>query len=373
MKTWLLKTQDELFKINDSKFETLKTSDSSFPCILSPSINYRKYLTIPSDTTREPEIIRLELLKKSLPKSPDEVKYQFLELGSDDNENKRVLALALDQDKFDVIKDNELYSELYFFETVLTAEPLNEPQLLEVEFPQGMFFGVFNRTLLWSRFIHERNEKQTSMTKDYVQNEFEFDLQLNTIKPFYTEDDLNEKWPKQLSRFLTSKSDQTDDLLSDTGANIQGFEWVASTLGILLIISSVIWITHQKITQSKLRDWSQRTYSETMGNSVSSPYETAKNKLKEMEEKLATNRKPPYPRFVFLDEQLQNIPFRLLRVTIQDEETTLIGLTENVSSVGSLRDKLSESDRVLSVTIQSTNTIDFRKFNYRVKLLINWK
>jgi hypothetical protein len=373
MKEWLLRTQDSYYRIVDQRLQNYDTIEEPVPCLLSPSFNYRKYLTIPTDTTRDPEDVRLELFKKSLPESLEDVKYQFVELGQDQDGNTKVLVLALNSDRYrEILQDNVPRSGLYFFEALMAQVALNQTAEVRIEFPEGSFFGVFKPSLTWSRFLHRGNRNQEAMTDNYIEREYGKLSTETQITKFIQEDGLRSEWGDEVDAFLPESTPVELDLTSESGSIWASIKFSVLTGLVLLFLASLTWIGYQKTLKYQLQQWTRQTYESVTGETTSQPMKMVRERL-EATKTSPDRQAPQYPRLMVLDEHLSTFPFRLLRLNMSSDRTQVVGLVESVGRVGSLRDRLLQSDRVQTVSIESTDTMKFNQFNYRVNLEIVWQ
>ncbi len=372
MDRWILRTQDQYFLVSGEKLTPLAESSEAHPCVLSPSYNFRSYLTIPEDTNRDLETVKLELLKQSLPKSPENLTYQFIEVGRTDPGQRQFLALALSDSKFRSVRNNEFsHSEAYFFEALLTQKQFETPTSYRIVFPDGTLFALFNGPLVWSRFITDSQTKQVTMTEQYIQNNFSFEAQQRSIEGFDKTSESQENWSREISSLLPEPDPSYDLLGQKKGPIYRQIEKPFLGLLVLLLGCSLIWIVYQQRIRAQLDRRINEQYRQVVGESSQSPLEDLRMNVKQLRTDERKND-PTYPKVMAIDQHLEDVPFRILRMSFNESETIIVGLTENLETIEQFRDSLASANRVASVEIDSSDSMNYDEYNFEVRLRVQW-
>ncbi len=373
MEPWLLRSQEEYFLLTEDTIRPVERSTDSYPCVLSPSFNFRSYLAIPSDTNREPREIRLDLFKNSLPKSIEELKYQFVDLRIGEEGEKIVLALAITDERYRaVVSDERDFGDLYFFEALIAQRGEPEPRLNRIHFPDGLFYGLHRESLVWSSFISTPSGRQKNITERYVRDNFDEPLGEMTIESFTGESVSRKDWTETVNEILPERFAPSRSVTSDGDQNLLGELRTSFVFFlVLLIISSSIWIYTSNRRQTNLSEWMSNQYREITGERTNNPVNNLTNRVNELNS-LGQNKDRLYPLVTVLDRHLSKFPLRVLRLKLTAGKTTLVALAESLEDVETLRDRLRRSERIRAVSIASSNSMAYQEFNYRVKLSVQW-
>lgn len=372
MDRWILRTQDQYFLVTSETVKPVSEFSEALPCVLSPFHNFRSYLTIPEDTNRDLATVKLELLKQSLPKSPENLTYQFIEVGRTDPGQRQFLALALSDSKFRSVRnDDPPPSEAYFFEALLTQKQLETPTTYRIVFPDGTLFALFNGPLLWSRFIKDSQEKQVAMTEQYIQKNFSFEPQQKSIDGFNKTSESQERWSREIGPLLPEPDPSYDLLGQKKGTVYRQIEKPLLGFLVLLLGCSLIWIVYQQRIRDQLDRRIDEQYRQVVGESSSTPLKDLRMNVNQLQ---SDERKsdPTYPKIMTIDQHLEDVPFRILRMSFNESETILVGLTENLETIEQFRDSLASADRVASVEIDSSDSMNYEEYNFEVRLRVQW-
>jgi hypothetical protein len=372
MDRWILRTEDQSLLVTSDTVTSVSESSEPLPCVLSPSYNFRSYLTIPEDTNRDLETVKIELLKQSLPKSPENLKYQFVEVDRSDPGERQFLAVALSESKFNSIRDDDiLCSEIYFLEALLAQKHCESATSFRIGFPDGILFALFDERLRWSRFVTDFKQKQVDLTEEYLRKNFSFEFQEKTIDRFDETPESRERWVRTINQLLPEPEPSSDLIGQNKGTLSRKLENPLLVLLVLLLASSLIWITHLKRVGAQLERRSQEQYRTVVGESSNSPRDDLRKKVNQLRT-VRQGKNPTYPKIMTIDQHFEDIPLRILRMTFNDSETILVGLSENLETIEQFRDSLESADRVASVDIESSDSMNYDKYNFEVRLRVKW-
>lgn len=373
MKPWFLRTQDNFLLISEDGVTSVDQPTGSHPCLLSPSLNFRSYLTIPRNTNRNVEALQKDLFDKNLPQPIEDLKCQFVPLGYNEEGHQQILAMAVKTDIYRELNQEYSFSEIYFFESQLTKSNPDIVTLTRIYFPDGLFYVVRDDRMIWSQMIQNSGGKQQELTEEYVRDEFDFSPVERAIDPLDSPEQSGSQWAQNVNELLPDSLDRGLDLRNGAGADFFRPIRQALTMALILVLlSSGLWIWYENRLQSQLKNWMSEEYVKVVGESSSAPRESLNDRLARLSGGEQSPSQPLYPRLVLIDESLTDRSLKVLRFGTSSERTRMVVLSPDLETVESFRDSLTNNSDVESVQIDSSDSRSYGDYNYEVQLTVQW-
>jgi len=371
---WLLRTQDNFFDVTDRSVLPLNEQTTPLPCILSPSFNFRSFFEIPSDTNRDLSEVKRDLFENSLPVSLTDLKCQFVELGRNELGDRSILGLAFSQSRYEkLLNSSVLISELYFMEALFAQVRISEPTLARVELPDGLFLGLYDDVLKWSRFQSDSSDEQVAMTENYLEENFDLNYEEEEIEFFRKERASGSGWGLLIGKFFPEALPPTLDLLTGRpDTTWRKLKVPLIGLAVMMLVASVLWYGYAWRLHAGLQEWTESRYRKVIGTAAENPRSSLRSRVRRLEKAQSPVFANVYNRFVILDRNLQPGELRVLSMDFRKDRTSIVSLVKSLETAELLTDSLSENERVKSVSIQSSTSSGFESYSFRVKLRVEW-
>lgn len=368
---WLL-TRSDRFRVSREGIQAVSSRPHGLPVVIGPSRTFRKHFRVPADLERDRETVLTEMFGNFLPGAVSDYRCQFVvhAAGSDEVD---VLGLAVQKTILEPFAaSEEAAPSLYCFERLLAERSFEQLTLLEIPFPSGRYYGVYDETPRWSRFLREPREQDLEEVREQLEEDYP-GLRQRPGCPAWAEGEAGGDWGRVILDLFPESPSRSLKLLTDVSDAWWGrYRLRAWLLLGLLIASLVVWMGVHHRTQSVLQDRMHRQFEEVVGRPSQFPLEDLRSQVNRLRAAEGPSRVPrQFPRVVHLDRALASEEGRLLRLSLSREGGRLIFRVPSLERAEGVRDRLLSEDAVTGASITSTSS-DAEE-GFEVNLNVQWE
>lgn len=373
MPPWILANRTGFYEVrSDDIVEDLSPGQ---PLLIDSSITLRKHFEIPTTVDRDPKTLKLELFSRFLPADVDQYICRFIEGGLTENNSRRVLGLAIKEKDMDWIEGIHGENEpRYFLEHVLRPSPQKGSCLLELDLPNGTFFGVYLTDFLtWARFLEEPDKDELNSTRDYIRSEYPDCDEIHQSPEFATSGN-SKKWPKFIGNWLPDSFETSLQVKRSHSVNYWR-QWQLSAWVLLLfaLLTVTTWWSYNYFTIQRHEEWIQTKSQEFLGT-TESPNQALKEQIDNLRSRLRSSKEilDVYPRIARIDELVNNEDIHLLQLKIQANQGQIVFMTKSLKAAEELKGNLLDIDMIDRTEIVSTTPREGKEFPFKVNMNLLW-
>lgn len=369
---WLV-TRDDRYRVGPGTIEAVSSRPVDVPVLIGPSLTFRKHFQVPAQLDRDRETVLKEMFGNFLPGPLSDYRCQFV-VGEAASENVDVLGLAVQEAVLDPFVDPEgsTTPPLYCFERLLAERSFDGLTLLDIPFPSGRYFGVYDQAPRWSRFLRDPREEDLEGVRETIQEEYP-DLKQRPGCPEWALGEAGGDWARLILELLPEEPDRSLKLMGGAGdswwARHRRQAWLLLTL---LLVSLAVWMGVHYRSQTALREQMDRQFEEVMGRPSRFPLDELRSQVNRLREAGDPSRVPrQFPRLVQVDRALASQGARLLRLSLKPEGGRVIFRVSSLERAEGVRDHLMGEGDVADASITSTSS-DVES-GFEVNLDVQWE
>ncbi|MFB6357322.1 MAG: hypothetical protein ABEJ65_12515 [bacterium] len=374
MDSWYLKTKNNSYYITEQEIRSTNEITEDIPVIVGPSLCYRKFFQIPTDTDRPRNEIALEAFNSFLPGQPSEFicQFHFNEISENGEPLYKVMGLGIREEDYQSIGDS---SPVYLLEYLLREQKADSRALLTLSLPEGEFWGYFDPVMNWSRYLRSPDSEQKQSALDQFNTEFGSNYS-EYNSPEFTEEDGSD-WIEFLNNWITGDLKQIPQLggttLQKTWESVQGLAWTAL---LLLMAGTCLFAINEIQLTSNYQKWIRTHTQRQLENPGENPLQSAKKELKQRRKMFRATRGKRriyhYPRIVDIENVLNKHDIRLLRLDLRKANGKLIILSPELRQAEKLVSELARKDGIRQAQINNSNSVSIENYQYEITVDVRW-
>lgn len=370
MNTWTLASRNGFYTISSDGIR--ENVSEGNPLLIDPSITFRKHFELPKSVDKDPRTLRLELFSRFLPADIDNYICQFEKGPLTQSNSSRVLGLAIKTQDMDWLEGIHGENENKFILERQLKPPEFSDCVLELDLPEGKFFGVFSDDFLnWTRYLKDPDDEQINETLDYIQNEYPDSDKVIESPDFQDEES---SWIEFINEWLPGKPNPAEAVIREQETDFWS-RWQATawTLLILVFMTIGVWWYYNHLKISNNREWARKK-SRQFFDTSKNPFQTVKNEITELKNTIDSRKKSPevYPRLSLLDEVLKNVDIHLLQLKIRKNQGQIVFMTNSLKEAEDLKGALLSQPQIAQSEIVSTSPQTGNDFQFKVNLNVLW-